>query len=113
MIKRIVRFVVVLPLAVILIAFAIANRGMVTISLDPINDAAPMLALDMPIYRLVFLTLIIGVALGGAAAWLAQGKWRKAARKNRDEAARWRYRAEDAAKAAETGQTALPAPRQA
>jgi hypothetical protein len=30
---------------------------------------------------LVLLLLIVGVLVGGAAAWLGQGKWRRAARR--------------------------------
>ena len=115
MIKRIVWIFVVLPLAVLLVAFAVANRGRVVLSLDPFSPTDPAIGLEMPLYLLFFLTLIAGVVIGGAAAWLTQGKWRKQARQQRNEAARWRERAETAqAQAAgqeQAARQALPAPR--
>ncbi|MGE0232044.1 MAG: lipopolysaccharide assembly protein LapA domain-containing protein [Flavobacteriaceae bacterium] len=110
MLRRIVWFVIIIPLAVLLVVFAVANREAVTLSLDPIS-AEPALALRMPLYMLIFLTLIIGVAIGGFASWLAQGKWRRQARASRDEAARWRVRAEAAGTG--DGGRALPGPKRA
>ena len=75
------RFVVLVPLAVIIIAFAVANRQVVTVSFDPFNANAPAAAVTLPLFALVILLLIIGVLIGGLAVWLRQGRWRQAARR--------------------------------
>ncbi|MCC0055274.1 MAG: LapA family protein [Rhodobiaceae bacterium] len=110
MLRRIVWFVFIIPLAALLVVFAVANREAVTVSLDPVS-AEPAFAVQMPLYIVIFLTLIIGVAIGGFASWLSQGKWRRKARASRDEAARWRVKAEAAG--ADGGARALPAPKRA
>jgi len=81
MIRRILTALGLAALALVLISFAIANRQTVTVSFDPFDQAAPALALSLPLYQLIFLVLICGVAVGGCAAWLRQGKWRSRARR--------------------------------
>jgi uncharacterized integral membrane protein len=78
------RTLIVLPLAalaLLLISFAIANRQTVTVSFDPFDQVEPALAISLPLYQLIFVILICGVAVGGCAAWLRQGKWRSRARR--------------------------------
>jgi uncharacterized integral membrane protein len=81
MFRKIVTTIIVVPLAVIIIAFAVANRQMVTVSFDPFNSASPAYAVPLPLFILIFVLVILGVIVGGAAAWLRQGKWRRSARK--------------------------------
>jgi len=81
MFRKIVTAIVALPLAAVLIAFAVANRQMVTVSFDPFSAASPAYAANLPLFVLIFIVLIAGVIIGGAAAWLRQGTWRQAARK--------------------------------
>jgi len=81
MIRRTLTALILAALALVLISFAIANRHSVTVSLDPFDQADPALALSLPLYQLIFLILILGVAVGGCAAWLRQGKWRSRARR--------------------------------
>ena len=71
------------PLAILLIAFAVANRGPVEIRLDPLP-----FALEAPLYALAFLCIFIGLVCGGCAAWLAAGRWRRLARARGRELAR-------------------------
>ncbi|HEY6859239.1 MAG TPA: LapA family protein [Pseudolabrys sp.] len=80
MLRRIVSLIVV-PLAVILIAFAVANRQSVTVSFDPFSSTSPAYAATLPLFILIFALLILGVLIGGAAAWIGQTKWRRTARK--------------------------------
>jgi uncharacterized integral membrane protein len=80
MIRRILIALVLAALALVLISFAIANRQGVTVSFDPFDQADPAFALSLPLYQLIFLVLILGVAVGGCAAWLRQGQWRSRAR---------------------------------
>src|SRR5262249_35126868 len=59
---------------------AVANRENVVISFDPFDPAHPALTRALPLYLLMLMLLIGGVFVGGIAAWLRQGKWRRAAR---------------------------------
>ena len=86
MLRRIVAALIVVPLAIIIIAFAVANRQGVTVSFDPFNGSAPAASLTLPLFTLVIVLLIIGVVIGGAAAWLGQGRWRRTARRLEREA---------------------------
>jgi uncharacterized integral membrane protein len=81
MFRKIVTAVIVIPLAVIIVAFAVANRQAVTVSFDPLSQAAPAYAATVPLFVLIFVLLIFGVIVGGAAAWLRQVKWRRIARR--------------------------------
>lgn len=81
MFRKIVTAVIVIPLAVIIVAFAVANRQMVTVSFDPFNSAQPAYAASLPLFVLIFVLVILGVIVGGVAAWFRQGKWRRLARR--------------------------------
>lgn len=78
------------PVAVLLIAFAIANRRTVTLSFDPFSQVAPALAFQMPLWAVAFLPLLIGVVLGGVANWfaVAERKIRRSAEKRKEIKAR-------------------------
>jgi uncharacterized integral membrane protein len=78
--RKIVTILVLVPLAIALIVFAVANREIVTVSLDPFDPAQPALSVRMPLFILIFVFLIAGVLLGGFAAWLRQGRHRRASR---------------------------------
>ena len=79
--RRIVTAIVVIPLAVIIIAFAVANRQIVTVSFDPFSVTEPAASITLPLFALIILLLIVGVLIGGAAAWLRQSRWRSTARR--------------------------------
>jgi uncharacterized integral membrane protein len=80
MINKIVRALILIPLALVLISFAVANRQTVTVSFDPFDQAEPAFSVALPLYVLILALVIAGVIIGGAAAWLRQGKWRWRAR---------------------------------
>lgn len=81
MFRKIVTAVIVVPLAVIIVAFAVANRQSVTVSFDPFSAGDPASAATLPLFVLIFVLVILGVIVGGIAAWLRQSKWRRMARK--------------------------------
>ena len=81
MFRKIVTALIVVPLAVIIIAFAVANRQMVTVSFDPTSSTNPAYAATVPLFVLIFIIIIVGVVIGGIAAWLRQSPWRRTARK--------------------------------
>jgi uncharacterized integral membrane protein len=80
MFRRIVTLIVVVPLAAVIIAFAVVNRQLVTVSFDPFSSTNPAYAATLPLFILIFVLVIFGVIVGGAAAWLRQSHWRRAAR---------------------------------
>ncbi len=80
-IRRIVAALVLVPLAVVIVAFAVANRQTVTVSFDPFSAEHPAASMTLPLFALVIALLILGVMIGGAAAWLRHGRWRRAARR--------------------------------
>ena len=81
MLRRIVAAIVLVPLTVVIIAFAVANRQIVTVSFDPFSAGEPAASVTLPLFVLVILLLIVGVLIGGLASWLRQGKWRQTARR--------------------------------
>jgi uncharacterized integral membrane protein len=86
MLHKLVTALILVPLAIVVIAFAVANRQTVLVSFDPFDQANPAFARSLPLYALVLALVIGGVVLGGVAAWLRQGKWRRAARLAQGEA---------------------------
>ena len=80
MVRKVISALILIPLAIILISFAVANRETVVVSLDPFDQAHPAFSYALPLFALILALIIAGVILGGVAAWLRQGKWRRAAR---------------------------------
>jgi uncharacterized integral membrane protein len=79
--RRTVSTLIVVPLAVIVIAFAVANRQAVTVSFDPFSLTSPAYVMTLPLFALIFVLVILGVLLGGVTAWIGQAKWRRTARR--------------------------------
>jgi uncharacterized integral membrane protein len=79
--RKIIAAIILVPLAIVIIAFAVANRQIVTVSLDPFSAEHPAASLTLPLFALVIVLLVIGVLIGGIAAWLRQSKWRRTARR--------------------------------
>ena len=69
--RRFFTALVLIPLGLLFIVFAVANRHLVTVSLDPFNSIA---------------VAILGVAAGGSATWFRQRHWRRAARQHEADA---------------------------
>jgi uncharacterized integral membrane protein len=83
--RKIVTGLILVPLAIVIVAFAVANRQMVTVSFDPFSSASPAYAATLPLFVLIFILLIVGVIVGGVAAWIGQAKWRRGHRRLDDE----------------------------
>src|SRR3972149_6505045 len=81
MLRKIGTTVIVVPRAVFIVAFAVANRQAVTVSFDPFSAVNPAYAATLPLFAVIFAVLILGVLIGGIAAWIGPSRWRRAARK--------------------------------
>jgi len=80
MIRKFISGLILVPFGIMFVVFAVANRQTVVISFDPFDQVHPMLAVGLPLFALILFLVVGGVVLGGAAAWLGQGKWRWRAR---------------------------------
>jgi len=83
--RRLFNWTIGLPVAVVAIAFCVANRESITVSFDPIHHDQPWASLAMPLWVLFFSGIFVGLIAGWISAWLNQGRWRKAAREHRAE----------------------------
>lgn len=68
-------WIILFPLAVLLIVFSVTNRDVVAIDLWPFP-----VTIDVPLFALVFAAILVGVVWGGISAWLNGGKVRRTAR---------------------------------
>jgi uncharacterized integral membrane protein len=80
MLRKLVTALILVPLAIVLVAFAVANRQTVVVSFDPFDQAHPAFTLAVPLFALTLALVIGGVIIGGVAAWLRQSRWRRTAR---------------------------------
>ena len=78
--KTFLKAIVLVPIAILAIAFAVANRQVVSISFDPFSSGDPVFVLTAPLFLLVFFLLACGVVIGGVASWWGQGRSRRIAR---------------------------------
>ena len=81
MLRRIVSAIILIPLMVIMVGFAVANRQVVTLSFDPFSSTSPAYAVTLPLFIVVFALVIIGVIAGGTAVWFGQRRIRRARRR--------------------------------
>ena len=74
---RLLTWIVMLPLAIVIIAFSVANRQTMTLDLWPLPATA-----DVPVFMVVLVGLLVGFLWGGLVAWVSGGKARRNARLN-------------------------------
>ncbi|MGL4728416.1 MAG: LapA family protein [Bosea sp. (in: a-proteobacteria)] len=92
--RALLKALFIVPLALGIILFAVANRQVVRLSLDPLSRDAPQYTFDAPLFAVIMTALAVGILVGGFATWLAQSKHRKAKRQLAKEAERLRTEAE-------------------
>lgn len=88
--KRLLEVLVLLPLAVVVVLLAVANRHGVALSINPFAPANAATQVRVPLYWVIFGALALGVALGGVVVWVRQRRYRRAARRYRRELERLR-----------------------
>ena len=102
---------ILVPLAIVLIVFAVANRHAVTVSFDPFNSANPSVGASLPLFVVIVLVAILGVIAGSLATWIRQGHWRRSSRLHEAEARSARTELADLRiQAARNAPQRLPAP---
>ncbi len=79
MLNKIVGWVILVPLSLLLIVFALANRHVVAVNFNPFVPVEGALApgFGVPLFVVLYLVLLIGVLLGGIATWFAQSHHRR------------------------------------
>ena len=90
MIRRIVGWVVLVPLCLVLIVFALANRQLVVLNFNPLvpSEALTTPGVGVPLFLVLFGVLLFGIVLGGVATWFAQAPHRRDERTYRRETER-------------------------
>ena len=72
---RYLSWIITIPVAIIIVSFAVTNREAVTLGLFPLP-----FELTLPIYIVVLVPLAVGIILGGLIAWFSAGRHRQRAR---------------------------------
>ncbi|WP_119420165.1 lipopolysaccharide assembly protein LapA domain-containing protein [Desertibaculum subflavum] len=75
---RLSTIVVAIPVGIVAIGFAIANRQSVELSLDPFPWR-----IDLPLFAVLYGGVVIGLLLGVMAEWWRERRLRRAAREAR------------------------------
>src|ERR1044072_3879732 len=104
MIRNILTALILLPITLAIVLFAVGNRAPVTLGFDPFAAIPPMFSFAMPLFLLLLLVLMAGVILGGVSAWMGQSHWRRRVRRlsaelkaSRAEAEKLRHQVDTAA----------------
>ncbi len=87
--KRILTLVIFVPLGIVLVVLAVANRQMVTLALNPFRPDDSVLSLSAPFFLFLLLAILLGMAIGSLATWWSQGRYRRQARLEAREAVKW------------------------
>jgi len=84
--RKFLNAVVLIPLGLVLVVFAVANRHLVTVSFDPFDSSDPSLGFKLPLFVIIIAVAMLGVVAGGSATWFRQRHWRRAARQHEADA---------------------------
>ena len=82
---RFFKGLVLLPVAIVVVALAVANREVVRLSFDPFTADTPAFSLPLPLYVLIFASVAIGILCGGIGTWLGQSGTRRTSAARRRE----------------------------
>ena len=94
--RKFLTALIVIPLGLVLIVFAVANRHVVTVSFDPFNIVDPSVGVTLPLFVVIIAVAIVGVIAGSVATWFSQGRWRRASRRHEADADRARRQLDEA-----------------
>jgi hypothetical protein len=71
---RVLRWLILAPIFCLAVLIATANRDPILISLDPFDPHDPAYGFVLPVYVIIFASLLLGLALGLGAASLSGRK---------------------------------------
>jgi hypothetical protein len=91
--RKLVLAFVLVPLGVVLIALAVANREPAQLVLDPFGASSGP-SLEGPFFLFLLGAFALGLLIGGMATWVGQHKWRRIAREETRQARDWRRQAD-------------------
>ena len=77
---KILSWLIVPPLMIVAAALAVANRGAVVVSFDPLP-----VELERPLYEVMLGAVFLGLVIGSGAIWWRDGRVRQMARRRRRE----------------------------
>ncbi len=63
---------ITIPVAIVLIALAVANRRLVPVSFDPFSSEAPAVFIPLPLWAIVFGAFFAGFLAGGLTSWVTR-----------------------------------------
>ena len=102
---RFLKIIIFIPIAILVLVFAFANHHPVTVSFDPfVSNGSPALSITAPLFAVAICAAMLGIIAGASATWLSQARYRRASRRSRAEADKWRSQAE----ALKAGRPSLP-----
>ena len=101
------RWLITVPVAIIVVVFAVNNRGDASVSLWPLD-----LVITWPVFAFVFIGIGVGFVLGAILMWLTDAPARRRAREQARKIRELERAAENAAENAteNTERATLPAP---
>lgn len=88
MMNRLISVFILVPVGIIIIALAVANRQPVTLAVPPDVNGEPLFSASLPLFAVVFVSLLVGMIIGSCATWVKQGRYRKRATQQKAEATR-------------------------
>ncbi len=98
--RKVLRWVVIIPVGALLVLFLIANRRLVALSLDPFSTEAPAIATPaLPLWIWLVLALLFGFFTGAAGMWMSERELRIRAKADRIEINALKKAAADAERA--------------
>ncbi|MCZ2327941.1 LapA family protein [Bartonella sp. F02] len=83
--KQIFLIIILVPLTILLIAFIVANRQMVTLVLNPFQNNSESLSFRAPLFVWLFTFFSLGVLFSSIINWFTQHHYRKALKESKNE----------------------------
>jgi uncharacterized integral membrane protein len=106
--RRLLFWIVIVPLGALVVLFAVANRAPVVVSFDPFSGENSALAFSLPLFLVMFASVIVGVVIGGLASLSHRYRMWRAVRRAEEEAARHKANAENERRMREAMQPEYP-----
>ncbi len=74
--SRAIKWLLIAVALVAAIFVAVGNKHGVSVNIYP----TPFVLADIPLYAVMFVSVLAGIVIGGISAWAQGGRWRKLAR---------------------------------